>query len=134
MNVKTIGLGTIAYTFITFPLAAIWHVVLFEEMYISFGYFTGEPNFLLGFLTIFIQGFILSFLYPYFNISAQGIKRGLKYSLLMGAFFWTSHVLALLAKQTMQAPISFLAIESFYLLLQFSTYGILIGLIHGKSA
>ena len=46
MNHKTTLLGTLAYTLVTFPLAAIWHVALFEDMYIEFGYFVGEPNFL----------------------------------------------------------------------------------------
>lgn len=134
MSIKTTALGTVAYTFITFPLAAVWHVVLFESMYKEFGYFAGEPSFILGFLTILIQGFILSFLYPFFNLSGQGIKRGIKYSLLIGIFFWSSHVLAFVAKKTVPNSMGFVAIESFYLLLQFSIYGILIGLIHNKNA
>ena len=69
MNIRVTLLGTLAYTLVTFPLAVIWHVVLFEEKYRSFNYFDGEPSFTLGFLTILIQGFILSFLFPYFNLS-----------------------------------------------------------------
>ena len=71
MKGKQIILGTLAYTLVTFPLAVVWHVVLFEEMYRTFGYFDGEPSFVLGFLTILIQGFMLSLLYPYFNLPGQ---------------------------------------------------------------
>lgn len=130
MNRKKVLLGTIAYTLTTFPLAVIWHVVLFEEKYKMFGYFEGEPSFILGLLTILIQGFILSSLYPLFNISGQGISKGLKYSLIIGFFFWSSHVLAFVAKQVVGSTPMFIIMESFYLLIQFGIYGVLIGLIY----
>ena len=63
MNLKLIFLGTLAYTLVTFPLAIMWHIVLFEESYQVFGYIEDEPNFVLGFLSIFLQGTILSALY-----------------------------------------------------------------------
>jgi len=133
MNHKSTLLGTLAYTLVTFPLAVIWHVVLFEDKYHSFGYFEGEPSFVLGLLTILIQGFVLSFLYPYVKFKGQGIYRGLKYSLLIGVFFWSSHVLAFVAKRVVDSSLSFVAMESFYLLIQFGVYGLLIGIIYGKA-
>lgn len=60
----------------------MWHTLLFEEKYNAFGYFQEEPNFLLGFVTIVIQGAVLSFLYPFVHFSGNGLARGLKYSLL----------------------------------------------------
>ena len=132
MSHKSTLLGTLAYTLVTFPLAVIWHVVLFEDKYHSFGYFEGEPSFVLGLLTIIIQGFVLSFLYPYVKFKGYGIGRGLKYSLLIGVFFWSSHVLAFVAKQVVDSSLSFVAMESFYLIIQFGVYGLLIGKIYGK--
>lgn len=133
MDLRLTLLGTLAYTLVTFPLAVIWHVVLFEEKYRSFGYFDGEPSFALGFLTILIQGFMLSFMFPYFNNSEQRISTGVKYSLLIGVFFWSSHVLAFVAKQVVDSSLSFIFMESFYLIIQFGIYGVLIGLIYGKA-
>lgn len=130
MQTKQITLGALAYTLITFPLAVIWHVVIFEKQYQSFGYFEGEPDFALGLLTIVIQGFVLSFLYPYVSFEGRGVVRGLKYSLLIGLFFWTSHVLAFVAKQDINNALLFIAMESVYLVLQFGIYGVLIGLIY----
>lgn len=132
MNHRTALFGTLAYALVTFPLAVIWHVVLFEEKYRAFGYFEGEPSFSLGFLTILIQGFMLSFMFPYFNVSGQSISKGVKYSLLAGVFFWSSHVLAFVAKQVVDSSLSFILMESFYLLIQFGVYGVLIGLIDSK--
>ncbi len=133
MNLRTTLLGTLAYTLVTFPLAVVWHVVLFEEKYHAFGYFDGDPSFVLGFLTILIQGFMLSFLFPHFNLSGNGISKGVKYSLLVGVFFWSSHVLAFVAKQVIDSSLSFIFMESFYLLIQFGIYGVLIGLIHNNT-
>ena len=130
MNLKLIFLGTLAYTLVTFPLAIMWHIVLFEESYQVFGYIEDEPNFVLGFLSIFLQGALLSALYPYVTFCGSAIVRGLKFSLALGVFFWTSHVLAFVAKQIVTNPLSFVAMESFYLLLQFGIYGVLIGLIY----
>ena len=131
MNKSTIY-GTLAYTFTTFPLAVIWHVVLFKSEYEAFGYFDGEPSFSLGFITILIQGLVLSFLFPFIKFSGSSLKCALKYSAVLGVFFWTSHVLALLAKQTMPNPLSFALMESFYLLMQFGIYGFFLGLIFKK--
>jgi len=132
VNIKAVGLGTLAYTLVTFPLAVIWHVLLFEEKYRAFGYFDGEPSFALGLLTIIIQGFILSFLFPYVRFSGTAIVQGLKYSLIIGVFFWTSHVLAFVAKQTINGVPNFLSMESIYLLFQFGIYGVLISTIYSK--
>ena len=132
MNIKAVGLGALAYTLVTFPLAVTWHVLLFEEKYHAFGYFKGEPSFALGFLIIVIQGFILSFLYPHVRFAGTNVAQGLKYSLLIGVFFWTSHVLAFVAKQAINEASMFIAMESFYLLFQFGIYGVLISKIYSK--
>jgi len=132
MNIRTALLGTLAYTLLTFPLAVVWHVVIFEDEYRMFGYFDGEPSFTLGFFTILIQGFMLSLMYPFLNFSGKPVSRGLKYASLTGVFFWSSHVLAFVAKQVVDSSLSFIFMESFYLIIQFSAYGCIIGLIHNK--
>lgn len=132
MKPTQIILGTAAYTLVTFPLAVLWHIVLFEEKYRTFGYFQGEPVIVIGFLAIIIQGAILSSLYPYVAFKGEGIVRGLKFALTIGVFFWTSHVLAFVAKNLINNPAAFVAVESFYLLLQFGIYGFFIGLIYRK--
>ncbi|KAA3613798.1 MAG: hypothetical protein DWQ05_16100 [Calditrichaeota bacterium] len=132
MKLKQIILGTLVYAGITFPIAVLWHVVVFKDLYQSFRYIEGEPNFLLGLITILMQGIILSALYPFVNFSGKAIIRGLKFSLSIGFFFWTSHVLAFIAKQNIDNTLFFIIMESFYLLLQFGIFGVLIGLIYAK--
>lgn len=112
MNAKKIILGTIAYSIGTFLLAIAWHVLLFENRYQVFGYFEGEPDFALGFLTIVIQGVILSILFPMVRLTGTSVLRGLKFATIVGVFFWTSHVLAFIAKQPVQEVFQFIAMET----------------------
>ena len=130
---KKIILGTLAYTIVTFIIAILWHIVLFEDNYKSFGYFKGEPNMVIGLMTIFIQGAVLTYLYNFVSFTGTSFARSMKYVLITGIFFWTSHVLALVAKQDMENAMSFIAMESFYLFLQFGIYGVLLSLIYKKT-
>ena len=70
MDYKPTLLRALAYIIVTFPLAVIWHGVLFEEKYKAFGYFEGDSSFALGLATIIIQGCVLSFFYPFVAFSA----------------------------------------------------------------
>jgi len=130
VKVRNVVLGTVAYTVGTFALAVIWHILLFEDQYRAFGYIEDEPNFVIGFFTILIQGVLLSIFFPLFKIRGDHVVRGLKFSFLIGAFFWTSHVLAFVAKQEIQNAPMFIAMETFYLALQFGLFGLLIGLVY----
>lgn len=135
-SAKKLFLGAAAYTVCTFSLAVSWHVLLFKERYESFGYFEGEPSFLIGLLTIVLQGVLLSTLFPMLKATGSSLRRGLRFALLAGAFFWTSHVLAFVAKQEVPGVWAFIWMETIYLLLQFGAFGLIIGAIHreGRSA
>ena len=130
MNFRRIALGTLAYTVVTFPIAVAWHVVIFNDLYTGFGYFTGEPSFLVGLLAIVIQGGVLSALYPLVKLKGSPVIRGLKYSGIIGTFFGTSHVLALVAKQTITNAPLFVTMETGYLAVQFGVFGVLVGLVY----
>lgn len=132
MQMRPFLLGTAAYTSVTFVWAVVWHIVFFKDQYQSFGYFTGEPSFILGFVTILMQGAILSWLYPMTMFRDSRGMSGLRFSLVVGLFFWTSHVLAFVAKQEIINAGLFMVMESFYLLIQFAAYGLLIGLIYSR--
>lgn len=132
MRAKTVVLGAAAYTLVTFPLAVIWHVGLFESTYQVLGYFSGQPSFLLGLLAIITQGVLLSYAYGKLKFKGGDIVRGLKFSMLAGGFYWTCHVLAHAAKNPSSRVFLFFALETFYLVMQFGIYGILIGWIAKK--
>lgn len=119
-----------AYIVIVFPLALGWHMGLFKEKYETFGYFTGEPNIPVGLVTIVIQGLALALIYPLFHTGSVGFVRAFQFAGLMGLFFWTSHVLALVAKQNVPNAGGFIAMETGYLVFQFGLFALALGLIY----
>lgn len=121
MNQKTIA-SIATYTISTFVLAVLWHIVLFKDEYEVFNYIESEPNFILGFSTILLQAIILSFFYAHLRKKIH--LSAMKYVSIMGAFFWTSHVLAFIAKQDVGNFVLFFSMETIYLILQFGLYGI----------
>jgi len=134
MNKRGVLLGRLGYLVVTFPLAVIWHVVLFEPFYRSIHYFSDDPNFALGFLTILIQGFVLSVGFGLVKFEGTSLLRGFKYALMMGLFFWTSHVLASAAKNPLSDTPMFYLGETFYLCMQFGIYGLIIGKAYGSES
>lgn len=130
MHKRSVALGALAYTAVTFPIALIWHLVLFKKQFAAFGYFAGEPNIALGFVSILIQGVVLSILYPLVTLAGTPVMRGLKFAAIIGIFFWTSHVLALVAKQNVPGAPLFVMMETGYLAVQFGVFGILIARIY----
>ena len=118
-------LAALGYVVATFTLAVVWHVGLFEDLYQSFGYFESEPNFLLGLLTIVLQGAVLSGFYGFLHGRRVQLSA-FDYVAIVGGFFWTSHVLAFVAKQSVEQAGLFVAMETFYLVLQFGVYGLIL--------
>ena len=55
-----IAFGTLAYMVAVFPLAYIWHLVLFRQKLEGAGYLgRAEPLVPLGFLAILLQGIVV---------------------------------------------------------------------------
>lgn len=119
-----------SYIVIVFPLALGWHLGLFKKQYENFGYFEGEPNVLLGLATIVIQAIVLAWIYPMFQSGHHGFIRAFQFAALMGLFFWTSHVLALVAKQNVPNASGFILMETGYLFAQFGFFALALGLIY----
>lgn len=122
-------LAAAIYPVIVFPLAIIWHLVLFKEKYMAFGYFEGEPNVAVGFASMVIQGAVLATIYPMFKVRSTGFTRAFQFAGLLGLFFWTSHVLALVAKQNVPKAGTFIVMETVYLGVQFGLFALALGFI-----
>lgn len=123
-------ISAVAYAVIVFPLALGWHVGLFKDRYETFGYFSGDPNIPVGLVTIIIQGLALAMIYPLFHTGSAGFVRAFQFAGLMGLFFWTSHVLALVAKQNVPNAGGFIAMETGYLAIQFGLFALVLGLLY----
>lgn len=122
-------MAAVAYPLIVFPLAIVWHLGLFKGRYMEFGYFDGEPNIAVGLASMVVQGAVLAVIYPMFQLGRQGLPRAIKFLGLLGLFFWTSHVLALVAKQNVPQAWAYVLMETAYLGLQFGLFALALGFI-----
>ncbi len=129
MSVKQFLLGIGVYAAATFPVAYVWHLVLFESTYAELGYFTREPIVAIGFAAIVLQGACLSFAYPRFAPGQSPLAEGLRFGLGAGFFLWTSQVLAFTAKHEVSPISTWLAIETVYFAVQFGLVGLAYGFL-----
>lgn len=133
MTLKTLW-AALAYTAVTFALAAPWHFVLFADLYHSFGlYNRAEPIIPLGVLSMLVQGGVLAVLYPRWYRGGSPIAEGMKFGLLLGVFLYSVSTLANAAKMNVTGLGSFLAVQAIFHLLQFALAGAAIGLVFGRS-
>ena len=121
--------GTIAYLIVTFPLAVFWHMKIFREKYMGWQYFGEDVKPILGLASMLVQGAVLSYGYFVLNVVHSSLYSGISYSLVMGLFLWSAHVLATMGKNSKIRHFEFFAMETIYLAVQFIVYGVLISYI-----
>ena len=122
-------LGTLAYIVITFPLAALWHMKIFRTKYMAWQYFGEDVKIILGLASMLVQGVVLSYGYSVLNVDHSSLLFGICYSLVMGLFLWSVHVLATMGKSSKVRHFEFFAMETIYLAIQFLIYGVAISYI-----
>lgn len=134
LNYKKIILGTLGYAAITFPLAIVWHLVVFKATYDRLGYFSREePIIAFGFVAIFLQGAVLSLIYPFLCRGMSFGKGAITIALVMGVYHWTMHVLAAAAKQQIEPLSLWFGLETAYLAIQFTLAGLLLAFVYRES-
>ena len=70
--------------------------------------------------------------FPLIEIAGSPLRKSMIFVLLAGSFFWTSHVWAFMAKQSVTNALLFAVMETGYLVVQFGLYGILLGFIYSN--
>lgn len=125
--------ATLAYVVLTFAIAAPWHFILFKEVYEQLAiYNRAEPIIPLGLLSMFVQGAIIAYLYPYFGSEDAPIRSGLIFGGIMGLFLFSVSTLANAAKIEVSSLEVWLTVQSAFHLLQFAAAGAAIGWIYGS--
>lgn len=131
---RSFWLGFAAYVIPTFPIAFVWHLVLFEQKYHALRIYRDEPAIPLGLASMIVQGVIFSWLFPRVFPRAAGsfLKDGLLYGLGAGLLSWSFTTLAVAAKNVMISVPDYLLLETAFTVLQFSIVGPLIALAYRK--
>lgn len=126
-------LMVLAYLVPTMILGMVWHFVWFSDLYEGLAiYNRKKPIIPLGFTSMFLQGVIIAYLYPYYAEQKHSIGRSIRFSLIMGFFLFTVSTLANAAKIEVTSMIDWLWIQSLFTLIQFSIVGLLLGWSYRK--
>jgi hypothetical protein len=130
---KAFWLGVAAYVLPTFPLGYLWHLVVFAPQYGTLQIYRPDVIIPFGLLSMFIQGMILSWIYP--KVARGGadkswLRQGLLFGLVAGLFAWSLSTIAVAAKNVMTSVPLYLALETGFTFVQYVIIGPLIALAH----
>jgi len=125
-------LGVAAYLVPSFPIAFVWHLVLFEPNYHALRIYTDNPIIPFGFASMVIQGIVFSWVFPRVFANHRGavLKSGLLYGLGLGLLSWSFTTLAVAAKHPMSSISDYVVLETSFTVLQYLIVGPLIALAH----
>lgn len=129
---KRVALAALGYTVITFILGITWHLVLFREVYETFGVYTRkQPVIPMGLASMVIQGFLLASLYARQSrsIPSRPFSDAIRFNLLMGLFFVSGTVLALAAKAEVAHLAAWFGYNLAFSLIQFLLSGLVFGFV-----
>jgi hypothetical protein len=91
---RSFWLGMAAYLLPTFPIAFVWHLVLFEPNYHALQIYRADPIIPFGLASMMIQAIIFSWVFPRVFAGSRGsvLKNGLLYGLGAGLVMLDDHI------------------------------------------
>ncbi|WP_419901805.1 hypothetical protein [Kiloniella sp.] len=125
-------LSVLAFVIITFAVQGTSHMVINSEHYQQMGFLRPDPIFSLGFLAMLIQGTIMTTWLHLLAPQQATVRLGLIVSLGFGLFLASYISLASPAKYQVPSIPAWIMTESLASLLQFTLFGIVLGLIHSR--
>jgi len=131
-SLRSFWLGMAAYLVPTFPIAFVWHLVLFEPNYRALQIYRADPIIPFGLASMIIQSIVFSWVYPraFAGSSGSVMKKGLLYGLGAGLLSWSFTTLAVAAKHPMASITDYVVLETAFTVLQFMIVGPLIALAY----
>src|SRR5258708_23206210 len=95
-SLRSFVLGMAGYLVRTFPIAFVWHLVLFEPNYHALQIYRADPIIPFGLASMIIQAIIFSWVFPRVFAGGNGsvLKNGLLYGLGAGLLSWSFPTLA----------------------------------------
>ncbi len=128
------ALTVVAYIAATFAVQATSHFGINAEHYARLGYLRAEPIVPMGFASMIVQGLVMAWLYPRLEGAGRSLWHALRFAWLMGAFLVSYIALAEAGKYAVPAIGPWIAVEVVAGFLQYTLFGLLLGLIHRRAA
>lgn len=126
--------SVLAYVLATFLTQAGSHFGVNAEHYRAVTYLRGEPIFPLGVLAMLLQGIALSYLYSLVPVRRGPLLHAIGFAWLSGVILVSYIALAEAAKYRVPAIGPWIAVEASSGFVQFTVYGLLLGLIQRRSS
>ena len=124
--------GTLLFVLISFAAQSISHFGINADHYSTIPFMRKEPIFILGILTMIMQGLVLSHLFILFSKNDFTVKNGALFGLLITALFVSYPALVEPAKYLVPSVSSWILVEGMVGIFQFTIYGIVLSLTFSK--
>ena len=124
-------LSVLGYIVATFVTQATSHFVIFAQHYAALAYLRAETIFPLGFATMIIQGSVLSYVFANSRFAGHSRMAAVRFAWLFGAALVSYAALGEAAKYNVPSIPSWIAVEVGVGFVQYTLFGILLGLAHG---
>lgn len=123
-------LTILGYIVATFAIQATSHFGIFASHYAAVPHIKPDPIFTLGFLSMIIQGGVLSVTYANSKLSDGTLWSGVRHAWAFGAFLVSYIAFAEAAKYAVPSVASWIGVELLSGFLQFTLIGVLLALAH----
>lgn len=130
----TIGLTVLAYVVTTFAVQGASHFAINAGHYAAIPIMRAEPVIAMGLVSMLIQGILFALLFPAFRRDSVGVWDGVKFSWALGGFLASYIVLGEAGKYVIPSIASWIAVEVSVAFVQYTLFGVLLGLIHRRRA
>ncbi len=128
----TIGLTVLAYVVATFGVQGASHFAVFAAHYAAIPIMRAEPIIAMGLGSMLIQGVLFALLFP--ALQGAAVWEGVKFSWALGGFLASYIVLGEAGKYAIPSISSWIAVEGSVAFVQYTLFGVLLGLIHRRRA
>ncbi len=125
-------LSIFAFIIVSFGVQGTSHFVINKEHYAGIDFMRIDPIVALGLLVMLAQGVILTLALSRFSPERVTIHDGVKVSLAFGLFLATYIAIVEPSKFVVPSISAWFMIEGLASVIQFSVFGVLLGLIHQK--
>jgi len=123
---KNIITGTLVFIVVSFAAQSISHFAINADHYSTISFMRAEPIFILGFLTMIMQGIVVSYLFLIYSKNEFTWTKGLAYGLILSAFFVSYPALVEPAKYKVPSIGSWILVEATVGVIQFGLIGIML--------
>lgn len=123
---KNIITGTLVFIVVSFAAQSISHFAINADHYSTISFMRAEPIFVLGFLTMIMQGIVVSYLFLIYSKNEFTWTKGLAYGLILSAFFVSYPAFVEPAKYKVPSISSWILVEATVGVIQFGLIGILL--------